>query len=66
MEQKKENCGCFGDEKPKHYNHGINCDAKNCVYHDCDCYCTAEMIQVGPSDATCSTDTICATFKEKK
>ena len=57
----KSGCG----SKKKH-NEGIHCNAKNCVYHDCDCYCTADMIQVGPSDATCSTDTICATFKEKK
>lgn len=65
METNK-NCGCFGEEKPKHYNKGINCDAKNCVYHDCDCYCTADMINVGPKNATCSSDTVCATFKEKK
>ena len=45
---------------------GIKCGVKNCVYHDCDCYCTAEKINVGPSNATCSSDTVCATFKERK
>ena len=65
METNKK-CGCFGEETPKHYNKGISCDAKNCVYHDCDCYCTAEKINVGPSNATCSSDTVCATFKERK
>ena len=42
---------------------GINCSVKNCTYHDGECYCTAEHINVGPSNATSSSDTICATFK---
>ena len=45
---------------------GINCDVKNCVYHDCETYCTAQQIAVGPSSATSSADTACATFKERK
>ena len=45
---------------------GISCDVKNCQYHQGDCYCTAEKIAVGPSFATSSTDTVCATFKPKK
>ncbi len=51
-------CGC----DPKHIK-GINCAVKNCVYHDGECYCTAEHINVGPSDACASSETICATFK---
>ena len=66
MEEKKTTNMGEGCEKPAHYNKGINCDAKNCVYHDCGHYCTAEMINVGPQNACCSSDTICATFKEKK
>lgn len=66
MIENKENCGSCNEEKPKHYNKGINCDAKNCVYNDCACYCTADMINVGPRNATCSSDTVCATFKERK
>ena len=54
-----------GDNVPKHIQ-GISCDAKNCVYHDGDNYCTASRIAVGPSYATSSSDTVCATFKEKK
>ena len=54
-----------GNNIPKHIQ-GITCDAKNCVYHDGDNYCTADRINVGPSYATSSTDTVCATFKEKK
>lgn len=50
---------------PKHI-HGVSCDVKNCVYHDGDNYCTADRVSVGPSYATSSTDTVCATFKEKK
>ena len=43
---------------------GICCNVKNCVHHDCDTYCTAE--QIGPSSATSSAETVCATFKERK
>ncbi len=46
-------------------NQGVSCDVKNCVYHDGSCICTAEKINVGPSYATTSTDTVCATFKQK-
>ena len=45
---------------------GIKCDVKNCVYHDCETHCMAGQIAVGPSFATSSADTVCATFKEKK
>ena len=45
---------------------GIRCDVKNCMYHDCETYCTAQQIAVGPSNATSSADTVCATFKERK
>ena len=62
----KNTCAQGTNCAPKHYNKGISCDAKNCVYHDCDCYCTADKINVGPSNATCSSDTVCATFKERK
>lgn len=47
-------------------NKGITCDVKNCQYHEGDCHCTASKIAVGPSFATSSTDTVCATFKAKK
>ena len=54
--------GCCGKD---HIN-GIVCNVTNCVYHDCETYCTAEKIAVGPSYATTSSDTICATFKQKE
>jgi hypothetical protein len=60
MMENKENC--CGEK----INHGITCDVKNCTYHEGDCHCTAEKIAVGPSFATSSTDTVCATFKPKK
>ncbi|MBE6631827.1 MAG: DUF1540 domain-containing protein [Ruminococcaceae bacterium] len=44
---------------------GINCDVSNCYYNEKGCYCTAKQIAVGPSYATSSTDTVCATFKKK-
>lgn len=50
--------------KCKH-NKGVTCDVRNCVYNDDARYCTAEMISVGPSDACCCNETVCATFKQK-
>ena len=60
MERKDNSC-CS-----ERVNEGISCDVKNCQYHEGDCYCVAEKIAVGPSFATSSTDTVCATFKPKK
>ncbi|MBR5221780.1 MAG: DUF1540 domain-containing protein [Clostridia bacterium] len=56
-----------GDNNHRDKGHikGISCDVRNCVYHDSDCYCTAEKIAVGPSYATSCTDTVCATFKQR-
>ena len=62
MEENKNMCG---QKKPEHYNHGINCDAKNCVYHAGEKHCTAKCISVGPMNAQTSADTICSTFKQK-
>jgi hypothetical protein len=59
----------FNDEKtPKGSKHlkGIFCDVKNCVYHDGDAYCTADRIAVGPTYASSTSDTVCATFKAKQ
>ena len=44
---------------------GIVCNVSNCVHHDCETHCTAKEIAVGPSFATTSQDTICATFRQK-
>lgn len=60
--------GLFNDEKgPVLGRHirGVSCDVKNCVYHDGDNCCTAERITVGPSYASCGSDTVCATFRAK-
>ena len=50
-------------EVKKEHIKGIKCDVKNCVYHDCDTHCTANMIAVGKTGAT---DAVCDTFKERK
>ncbi len=63
MENKNNCCKSGCGEK---HNDGIVCSVKNCIYHDCDTYCTAEQIAVGPSYASTSSDTICATFKQKE
>lgn len=54
-----------GEGRPPQHIRGIICDVKNCVYHDGDNFCTAQRITVGPSYATHSSDTACATFKQK-
>ena len=60
MEKEKRGC-------PVNKDHikGIQCNAKNCVYNDCETYCTADHISVGPNNATCSSETVCSTFREK-
>lgn len=57
----------FEDEKkPKNHKiKGINCDVKNCVYHDGECNCTADRVAVGPTYASSCSDTVCATFRPK-
>lgn len=58
----------FKDEKEPRYrtsNPTVHCDVKNCVYHDGDQSCSANAITVGPTYAVSSTDTACATFKQK-
>lgn len=62
----KKSCGCDkASDTKKNVNKGISCDVNNCYYHDGRCYCTAERITVGPSNAASSADTLCATFKNK-
>lgn len=59
MEEKKNGCNCG-------HIQGIKCNVKNCVYHDCDTYCTAKEIAVGPQNANVSGDTLCVTFRPKE
>lgn len=57
-QNQEKSCGC------KHIK-GIKCNVQNCYYHDCDTYCTAGEIAVGPHNAECSGETLCVTFKPK-
>ena len=59
-----DKCSSTGacDIKKDHIK-GIKCDVKNCVYHDGESRCTAGEITVGPTYASTSGDTACATFK---
>ena len=75
MDQDRNTCvdGCSITEdksgdwgKSKKHISGIVCNVTNCVHHDCETHCTAKEIAVGPSYATTSQDTVCATFKQKK
>ncbi len=64
MEEKKYSTEC-GGERNKCIK-GITCDVKSCVYHGNKTDCYAGEICVGPSDAKCSANTVCATFKPKE
>ena len=60
MEEKKS-----GSLKNGKHLKGVVCDVKNCSFHDGDSCCTANRIAVGPSFASTSGETVCATFKPK-
>lgn len=61
MKQSCRNGGC--NISSSQHLEGVCCDVKNCVYHDGEHRCTAKEINVGPTYATASHDTACATFK---
>ena len=61
MEAKK-NCHTEGTKPVK----GVLCDVKNCAFHDGESDCYAGKICVGPCDAACSENTVCATFKPRE
>lgn len=68
-QQNKNGCGCEitdTDCGSKKHISGIVCNVTNCVHHDCETHCTAKEIAVGPSYATTSQDTVCATFQQKQ
>ena len=46
-------------DKSKHQK-GISCAVSSCAYHDGDCYCCADKIQVGPASACTCSETVCA------
>ncbi|MBQ8551752.1 MAG: DUF1540 domain-containing protein [Clostridia bacterium] len=52
------------DTVPRHIN-GITCDAKNCVYHDGDNFCTADRVTIGSIVSTRSSETRCSTFEPR-
>jgi hypothetical protein len=64
MEQNKYCTEC-GKERDKLIS-GVKCDVRSGVYHDGISQCYAGEICVGPHDAKCSSNTLCATFKPKE
>ncbi len=56
----------MGDTKEQKPLKGISCDACRCTYHGENNSCHAKEIAVGPHNACCSSETICATFKPKE
>ena len=61
-----ENKKCKTECNSKESNKGVHCDVKNCAYHQGVNQCTASCICVGPSSASTSNATNCATFKPKE
>ena len=41
----------------------VICDVVSCCYHDGIGHCTAKQIAIGPIEARCCSDTVCATYK---
>ena len=68
-EEPEEPHGPFEPQEPhiKPFKHlkGVVCDATKCTYHDGDSCCAADRISIGPSFASSSGETVCATFKPK-
>ena len=64
MEDKKMQNECKCD--PHKHIKGIVCDVKNCAYHKNESSCYAGCVSVGPRDASCSANTVCATFKPRE
>lgn len=51
--------------KMNHPNKGISCKVHSCYFYSSGDYCTANKIEVEPSDAHSVSETGCATFKPK-
>ena len=58
----KNECSCEGTKHIK----GIVCDVQNCAYHNGKSECYAGSICIGPCEADCSANTVCATFKPRE
>ncbi|MDD3693137.1 MAG: DUF1540 domain-containing protein [Oscillospiraceae bacterium] len=56
----------FNKDKNEEITPIVYCDVKNCVYHSGENICKANKINVGPTHALSSYDTICSTFKPEK
>lgn len=57
----KKNCSVKEEKCVK----GINCAVKSCEYHDGEKHCMAGCIAVGPENACCCSDTVCATYRRR-
>lgn len=42
----------------------ISCSVSSCIYHDGKAKCMAGQIQVGPRNACCTSETMCATYEQ--
>ncbi len=66
MEKMNGTNGCHGaDCDPRKHVKGVLCDVKSCAYHNGHSDCYAGCISVGPTEAKCSANTNCVTYKPK-
>ncbi len=56
--------GLRPDAIPRHLS-GVTCDARNCVHHDGDNYCTADRITIGNVIAMSASETRCQAFEPR-
>lgn len=52
------NCKC---EEPPEQRSDIDCEAEKCMFNQ-ECKCMADHIQIHGSGATCTSETMCASF----
>ena len=55
--------GAYAETSGKHPIPGIDCRVENCYYNKNGTACTAGEIRVGPTNASTTYDTACATFR---
>ena len=55
----------FDTRDDKKGQRNIKCNVSNCVHHCDSNHCGADKIDVGPSYASQTADTVCATFSQK-
>ncbi|MBO7549184.1 MAG: DUF1540 domain-containing protein [Clostridia bacterium] len=53
------------NEEERKRNKGVSCSVAECAYHCGENACAARTVSVGPVNARCCAETVCATFRSK-